>query len=60
MPKRRLFRKGQTTQRTETGFEIPVPRRKDVFDLFDRAARKRAPGEPSESETGTRRTSPDP
>ena len=62
MPKRKLFRKGETTQRTETGLEIPVAKRKDVLDLFNRAAKKRAPVEepPSEPDQGTRRTSPDP
>jgi hypothetical protein len=29
------------TQRTETGYEIPVPKRKDVMDLLGKAAKKR-------------------
>lgn len=43
------------TQRTEQGYEIPVPKRKSVMDLFDKAATKRS--EPSRSEKGKRRTS---
>jgi len=31
------------TQETEQGYEIPVPKRSDVFDVFDKAARKRLP-----------------
>lgn len=27
------------TQKTEQGYEIPVPRRKDVLDVFERASR---------------------
>lgn len=29
------------TQRTEQGYEIPVPKREDVFDVFDKAAKKK-------------------
>jgi hypothetical protein len=29
------------TQRTETGYEIPVPKREDVMDVFTKATRKR-------------------
>jgi hypothetical protein len=29
------------TQRTDQGHEIPVPKRKDVFDVFDKAAKKK-------------------
>jgi hypothetical protein len=29
------------TQRTETGYEIPVPKREDVFGILDKAAKKR-------------------
>ena len=47
------------TQRTETGYEIPVPKREEVMDLFDRAAKKRAPAKPSRSAKGKRRTSRD-
>jgi len=35
------------TQKTEQGFEIPVPKRKDVFDLLDKAATKRSTGDSS-------------
>lgn len=28
------------TQKTEQGYEIPVPKRKDVFDILDKAAKK--------------------
>ena len=31
------------TQRTETGYEIPVPKREDVMDVFTKATRKRGP-----------------
>jgi hypothetical protein len=44
------------TQRTDEGYEIPVPRRKDVFAVFDKAATKRS-GKPSRSAKGKRRTS---
>jgi hypothetical protein len=46
------------TQRTDEGYEIPVPKRKDVFDVFDKAAKKRS-AEPSRPEKGKRRTSRD-
>ena len=60
--KRPLVPESKPSQRTKTGYEIPVPKRKDVFDLFNRAAKKRAPveGPPSEPEPETHRTSPDP
>lgn len=29
------------TQRTEQGYEIPVPKRGDVMDVFGKAAKKR-------------------
>jgi hypothetical protein len=45
------------TQRTETGYEIPVPKRSEVMDVFRKATRKRE--KPSRSERGTRRTSRD-
>lgn len=47
------------TQKTESGLEIPVPKRKSVFGLLDKAARKQAPEKPSESDRGKRRTSRD-
>lgn len=57
MPKRDGKR---DTQRTKQGYEIPVPKRKDVFELLDKAAKKRDEDEePSESDRGKRRTSPD-
>jgi hypothetical protein len=45
------------TQRTETGYEIPVPKCKDVFDLLGKAATKRE--KPSRSAKGRRRKGPD-
>jgi hypothetical protein len=46
------------TQRTEQGYEIPVPKRKSVMDLFGKAATKRSE-KPSRPEKGKRRTSRD-
>jgi hypothetical protein len=46
------------TQRTKTGYEIPVPERKDVFGLLGRASKKT--GESSRSARRKRRTSRDP
>jgi hypothetical protein len=46
------------TQRTEQGYEIPVPKREDVMDVFTKATRKR-PARPSRSAKGKRRTSRD-
>ena len=51
-----LTRKGEPTQKTDEGVEIPVPKRGDVMDLLGKAATKR---EPSRSEKGKRRTSRD-
>jgi hypothetical protein len=45
------------TQRTETGYEIPVPKRSEVMDVFSKATRKLA--KPSRSSKGKRRTSRD-
>jgi hypothetical protein len=45
------------TQRTETGYEIPVPKRDDVMDVFKKASRKL--GKPSRSSKEKRRTSRD-
>lgn len=45
------------TQRTETGYEIPVPKRSEVMDLLNRSATKRA--KPSRSEKGKRRKARD-
>ncbi len=46
------------TQRTEQGYEIPVPKRAEVMDVFTKATRKR-PERPSRSAKGKRRTSRD-
>lgn len=50
---RRLTADGATvtgeTQRTHTGFEIPVGTRREFESLLDRAAKKRPPEPPSES-----------
>ena len=43
------------TQRTDTGYEIPVPKRDDVMDVFRKASKKLR--EPSRSSKGKRRTS---
>jgi hypothetical protein len=32
------------TQRTGTGYEIPVPKRDEVMDVFNRATRKQGNG----------------
>jgi hypothetical protein len=45
------------TQRTEQGYEIPVPKRGDVFDALDKAATRRE--KPSRSAKRPRRTSRD-
>jgi hypothetical protein len=47
------------TQKTEQGYEIPVPKRKDVLGMFDKAAKKRSPEKPSPPSKGKRRTSRD-
>ena len=31
------------TQKTEQGYEIPVPKRKDVFGVLEKSAEKREP-----------------
>ena len=49
----------RTTQKTKTGLEIPVPKRKSVFGLLDKAAKKQAEEEPSARGKGKRRTSRD-
>ena len=41
------------TQRTEQGYEIPVPKRDDVFDVFNKAAKKK--GRPTGSESRKKR-----
>jgi hypothetical protein len=47
------------TQRTETGYEIPVPKRGEVMDLLGKAAKKRSPAKPSRSSKGKRRKARD-
>jgi hypothetical protein len=37
------------TQRTDEGYEIPVPKRKDVFDALDKAAKKLPKSQPRRS-----------
>lgn len=63
MPKKNgrkpLTREGEPKQRTQEGLEIPVPKREEVMDLFNRAAKKRPPEKPSRSAKGKRRTSRD-
>jgi hypothetical protein len=39
--RRKLVRGDEPSQETEQGLAIPVPKRKSVMDLFDRAATKR-------------------
>lgn len=56
MPKRDGKR---DTQETETGLEIPVPTREDVFGLLNKAAKKKAREKPSARGKGKRRTSRD-
>jgi hypothetical protein len=48
--KRPLVREGEPKQKTAKGLEIPVPKSEDFDRLLRKAARKRAPGEPSERE----------
>ena len=55
--KRPLVREGEPSQETEQGLEIPIPERRDVFDLLDKAAKKREKDEPSGRGKGKRRTS---
>jgi hypothetical protein len=47
------------TQKTDEGYELPVPKRGDVMDVFGKAAKKQPAEKPSQSETGKRRTSRD-
>jgi hypothetical protein len=49
---------GKRTQKTKTGFEIPVPTKEDVFGTLDRAAKK-AEEKPSARGKARRRTSRD-
>lgn len=39
MARKPKFRKGQPTQKTETGYEIPVPKRRDFLANLKRAAK---------------------
>jgi hypothetical protein len=58
MPKKPkpLVDKGEPSQTTERGLEIPVPERGEVFGLLDKAAKKRDQ-KPSARGKGKRRTS---
>ena len=42
------------TQRTEKGYEIPVPGRKEVFDALNKAAKKRDTTTEAKSKRGRR------
>ena len=53
----KLVREGEPSQETEKGLAIPVPDRKSVMDVFDKAIKKK--GKPSRSAKGKRRTSRD-
>lgn len=59
MPKQSddLSRKGERSQTTDKGLEIPVPKRSD-FGKFLKGL-KRQKGDASQSDQGKRRTSPD-
>ena len=57
--KRPLVRKGEPTQKTKTGLEIPIPKREEFFGLLDKAASRQVPAKPSRSAKGKRRTSRD-
>lgn len=47
------------TQRTEQGYEIPVPKRDAVFAVFDKAAKKKGRGrEGSRSRTRKKPSKP--
>jgi hypothetical protein len=68
MPRRKngnksLARKNQPSEKTpNSGLEVPIPKRKDFFDLLGKAAKKKQAedGRPSERDQGKRRTSYDP
>jgi hypothetical protein len=67
MPRRKngdrsLARKNQPSEKTpNSGLEVPIPQRRDFFDLLGKAATKLRGGDgsPSERGKGKRRTSPD-
>jgi hypothetical protein len=47
---RRLVREGESSQITDDGLEIPVPKRDEFFDALDRASKKNSDQEkPSRS-----------
>jgi hypothetical protein len=37
---KRLVRKGEPSQKTDKGLEIPVPKRDEFFDALDKASKK--------------------
>lgn len=63
MPKKSsddLSRKGEPSQRTDKGLEIPVPTREELFGVLERATRKQSRESPSErSDPKKRRPSQD-
>ena len=46
MARKPKLRKGQQTQTTETGFEIPVPKRRDFIGNLKRLAKPEQKGKP--------------
>jgi hypothetical protein len=47
---RRLVREGESSQKTDDGLEIPVPKRDEFFDALDKASKKNSDQEkPSRS-----------
>ncbi len=60
MPKKssdKLARKGEPSQTTESGLEIPVPEHAELFGVLDRAIRKQTPEPSPRSGRGKRRPS---
>jgi hypothetical protein len=48
--RKRLVRKGEPSQKTDKGLEIPVPERGQFFDALDKASKKNSDQEtPSRS-----------
>lgn len=60
MPKQSndLSRAGEPSQETKKGLKIPIPKTKDFDKLLKKAAKKRSPEEPSQSDRGKPQTSP--
>jgi hypothetical protein len=52
-----LTREGEPTQTTEQGLEIPVPERREVFDVLGKVVKKQRPSE--QPRRGKRRPSRD-